>query len=200
MTQWHVCLKTETEGDCPNSTILNNYFILFLLIVTRYIVTIKCCHNDTLSQWHFVPMTHCHNHLCHNDTLSQWHVVTMTHLKYFFTYCHNKTSFNPDKWEKFNALVYFDRNIDSFQISCHCDISVNCPFYAIFDTFWNIFTYGHNETSFNPEKWKKIQSFGAFWLKYWIISNFVSLWHISKLSILCIFWHFLKYVFTYSHK
>ena len=43
-----------------------------------------------------------------------------------------------------------------FQILCHCDISVNCPLYAFFDTFKkkNLLTYSHDENPFNQEKGK----------------------------------------------
>ena len=63
-----------------------------------------------------------------------WHF-----LQYLLTYSHNETPFNQEKWKIFKALMHFDWNILSFQILCHCDISVNCPFYGFFDTFCYIY-------------------------------------------------------------
>ena len=122
--------------------------------------------------------------------MSLWHISKLSilwlflhFLKYFFTYSHNESSCNPEKWEKFKALVHFDWNIDSFQFSCHCDISVNCPLYAFFDTFWNNFWLTLTIRLLSYQKMEYIQSLYAFRLKYWLFLNFVSLWRFWQIML-----------------
>ena len=88
--------------------------------------------------------------------------------------------------------IFFDRNfflinknVDKkiFSTMKPCDILLNCPFYAFLQ---NLLTYSVHE------------SFDAFWVKNLLFSNFVSLWHISKLPILCIFSHFSENLSTYN--
>ena len=73
------------------------------------------------------------------------------------------------------------------------------PILCIFRHFLeNLLTYSVNETFFWSRNMESIQSLDVFWLKNWLFSNFVSLWHISKLPIICIFRHFSENLLTYS--
>jgi hypothetical protein len=109
LSQWQVVTMTGCHND---------------RLSQWQVVTMTGCHNDPLSQWHIVTMKHCHNDIfsqwhvvtmtrCHIEILSQWHVVTMTH-------CHN------DMLSQCSDLILVNE-------------LVNCPFYAFFDTFWNIY-------------------------------------------------------------
>jgi hypothetical protein len=75
--------------------------------------------------------------------ISKWSIfcIFWHFLQYLLTYSHNETSCIQRKWKIFKAWMYFLGNIDCFQISCHCDIPVNGPFYAFFDTFCIIYWF-----------------------------------------------------------
>ena len=99
----------------------------------------------------------------------------------------------------FKACMHFYWSIYCFQILCHCDLSVNCPFFAFLTLFEIFIDLKSQWNCFKSRKMENIQSRHAFKLKYSMFSIFVSLWHISKWSIVCIFWHFLQYLLVYSH-
>ena len=82
-----------------------------------------------------------------SNFVSLWHIsklsfyAILTHFKIFFTYSHNETPFNQGKLKIFTAGIHLNWNIECFQILCHCDISVNGPFYAFVDTFCNFYWF-----------------------------------------------------------
>ena len=87
------------------------------------------------------------------------------------------------KNERIHSLDAFWLKINSFQIACYCDISLNCPFFVFFDNFKIFFDFQSQWNVFKCMLIKQIQSFNVFQLKYWLFSNFVSLWRFWQIML-----------------